>query len=216
MNVITNWLTNTWSRIRGRPRAAIFVAVAISIIAVVAAIAVNAAAPNASERATVLASPMAVATTSPQPAVPNANCDAEPAKPLPSGSTPFVSIDSVSAGVGDNALATLVLSDAATGLAGYAAEVTLSNPDIAQITDVTFADLELSRVISNTGAKVTFAAADLSQIAEPGATNIPLAVLTLSAVSPGLTDMEIRILRVDDDSGSTFEVQALSGSLKVC
>ena len=109
----------------------------------------------------------------------------------------------------------IVLNEASLGLAGFAITTILSDGSVASITNAEFPGYGLTQYnqVSNSEAYLT--AADLNGVIQGGASNVTLATLTLDALGGGTTDIQIIVVRLDDDEGNHVQVQTISGILRV-
>ena len=57
--------------------------------------------------------------------------------------------------------------------------------------------------------------ADLQGLIESGAANVTLATLSIQGLKKGGSDIQIQVVRIDDDEGYSMDVEVLSGSLNV-
>ena len=74
----------------------------------------------------------------------------------------------------------LVLDDAPSGLAGYDLVIRLSNPGIAEITEITYPSwASLFNTTRNADGSVRISGVDISRQVSPGATAVPLATLKI-------------------------------------
>ncbi|MDZ7379426.1 MAG: cell surface protein, partial [candidate division KSB1 bacterium] len=109
----------------------------------------------------------------------------------------------------------IVLSEAPNGVSGFDLDVTLSDPAVASISDVQFPDFGLAEHELLSGSRARLRAVDSEDMLESGATNAVLATLQVRGLAQGTTEVTVRVLRLDDDSGSPMEVEYKAGSLRV-
>ncbi|GAB6860070.1 alkaline phosphatase PhoX [Haloplanus litoreus] len=124
-------------------------------------------------------------------------------------------VDSMAVGYGATGTAQLAASALPTGISGAEITVSVTNPEVASITDVSFPDtLGLTESsISSDGSSATLRFADVDGNVEAGGRDIPVASLTLRGVDTGTTDLAIEVTRMDDESGHTIGVEAREGVL---
>lgn len=123
-------------------------------------------------------------------------CQAAPS--LGAGSVPAFEI-------GSEAEVPIVLSGADAGLSGYNITCSLADPDLAEITAVTFPDWAgLHQNGPLPAGSVWAEAIDLSDRAEASGGQITLCTLTLKGTREGLTVLRIVPGKVQDDTGETI------------
>ena len=108
----------------------------------------------------------------------------------------------------------LSLRSAVDGFAGARLTVSVTEPDVAEITGVSYSDataLTREPRISADGAAVELAVADVEKAVEPGATNVTLGSLELEGVGAGTTDLTIQVHRLDDEQGTAVEADTKDG-----
>ena len=117
--------------------------------------------------------------------------------------------------VGTTVSVPVVLSDAPNGVSGFALVVTLGNGNVASITDVSIPGFGLVSYDLVSGKEVRLKVADLQGLIESGAANVTLATLSIQGLKKGGSDIQIQVVRIDDDEGYSMDVEVLSGSLNV-
>jgi secreted PhoX family phosphatase len=124
-----------------------------------------------------------------------------------------VDVDSIAVGKGSTGTADLYASSLPAGFSGGQVTVTVSNPDVATITGLSFADeLALTKsAISDDGSSATLRFSDAGKQIQPGASRAVLATLELEAQSMGTTDVDVDIEQMDDETGDPIEAEARSG-----
>jgi len=127
----------------------------------------------------------------------------------------LVDVDSLAVGNGGTGTATLTASSLPTGFAGARVTVSVTDPDVAAITGVSFPDaLGLTESdISSDGSSVTVRMADTQDEIGAGGRDITVATLTLRGRGTGTTDLAVEVEQMDDDSGSTIDAEAREGVL---
>ena len=139
-----------------------------------------------------IASSMAFATT---------HVNAQSATTLTAKFTPVI-ISS-----GETSTLQIIVGDLPTGLSGYKITVTLDNPNVARITDVTFPSWAvLYDIVEQTNSSVIVKAVDLQENINPGDSNVTLLTLTIEAISQGTTGVTIEINQMDDDNGDPITI----------
>jgi len=126
-----------------------------------------------------------------------------------------VDVDSMVVGYGKTGGAALTASSLPTGFSGAEITVSVTNPEIATITGVEFADgLSLTeQSIGADGSSVTIRVADTDRNVEAGGRQIPLATLSIRGDDTGTTDLQVEVGRMDDESGDPIGAEAREGVL---
>jgi len=127
----------------------------------------------------------------------------------------LLDVDSMAVGYGQTGEATLTASSLPAGFSGGELTVSMTDPDVATITGVEFAEgLGLSESSINAdGSAVTMRVADTDRNIQGGGRNVPLATLTLRGDSTGTTDLQVAVGSLDDESGDAVDAEARSGVL---
>jgi len=124
--------------------------------------------------------------------------------------------DVTASGAGETVDYAIVLDEAPDGLSGYSLTVTLTNPAVGEITDVSF---PAWATLNNKGTlpadSVTIKAADLMNTVADNANDITLATLTLRADEAGSTPVTITLNQMDDDDGGIMSPAIADGSFTV-
>lgn len=103
---------------------------------------------------------------------------------------------------GENTTVNIVIDTLPNGISGAKINVSLSNPAVADVTDISYAGWVGLGVTADLPAKeVLLKGADLNHQVESGAEDVTFATLTLTGVSNGTTAVEIDVLKLDDDGG---------------
>ncbi len=125
----------------------------------------------------------------------------------------LIDLQSIAVRKGSTGTAELYASSLPSGISGGELTVTVSNPEVATITDVSFADdLALTRSrISDDGSSVMLRFSDAERNVQPGGRNVALASLTVLAEGEGTTDLEVGVEDIDDDSGNAIDAEGRSG-----
>ena len=114
-------------------------------------------------------------------------------------------------------LAGLILSITSStlpnGFSGAQLTVSVSNPEVASITGVSFSDAVglTESSISNDGSSATIRMADVDTNVQSGAMDVPLATFDVRANSGGTTDVAVSIEQMDDETGNAIEAEARNG-----
>jgi len=126
-----------------------------------------------------------------------------------------VDVHSMAVGYGQTGQATLSASSLPTGFSGAEVTVSVSNPEVASITDVEFPDgLGLTeRSVSSDGSTVTIRVADTNRNVQAGGRDVPLATLTVRGDSTGTTDLGVAVRQMDDEDGNAIDANARTGVL---
>lgn len=104
---------------------------------------------------------------------------------------------------GSSGQATISLSEAPGGLAGYDIVVSLANPGVAEIISVTYPSwAQLTQTPAFPSQSVLLRAGDTDKRVNTGATDIPLATISLKGVAAGTTPVVISIQKMDADDGA--------------
>jgi len=118
--------------------------------------------------------------------------------------------------IGEITPVTITLDTASEGVAGYDITISLSNPSVASITDVSFppwAILNESSSLPDTSVRLRMV--DLYNQVDPGSTNVPFGSLTLRGEATGSTDVVISIKEITSDAGDSLTPVILSGTFTV-
>lgn len=110
----------------------------------------------------------------------------------------------------------LVLDSAPDGLAGYSINVTITDPSVAMITDVSFPSwATLSRTSPFPSADCRLLAVDLQKQVQAGAAGVPLATLTIAGLRDGSTTVSAMVNLMNDDTEVTMLPAISSGTISV-
>ncbi|GCF12345.1 hypothetical protein Harman_02800 [Haloarcula mannanilytica] len=125
----------------------------------------------------------------------------------------IVSAGSAAVGGGSTGSVPLTASSLPAGFSGARLTVSVSNPDIASITGVSFPDsLGLTeQSVSDDGATATIRVADVDTNVQSGGMDVPLATLDVRADSGGTTDLTVSVEQMDDESGTAIEAETRNG-----
>jgi hypothetical protein len=110
----------------------------------------------------------------------------------------------------------LVLDSAPAGLAGYEVNVSLSSPELAEITSVRYpAWAGLNKNSSFPADNVMISGVDLEDRVLRGAADVPFATITIRGDMPGRTDVVVTVKKMDADDGGLIKATVISGRLNV-
>ena len=107
---------------------------------------------------------------------------------------------------GDARAASLVLDQAANGLAGYTLTVQIGNPSVARIESwlpPSWADMTLNGTLPAAAMKAQAAALTRAKVPS-GSKNIPLGSAVIRGISPGTTTLHVSLTNLDDNSGGNY------------
>ena len=117
---------------------------------------------------------------------------------------------------GESLAIPIVLSKAPTaGVAGFDIYVTLTNPKIARITSVVLPDYGLTDEILISASELRLRAVDLNSVIGNDAINFTAATVNIQTVVGGTSDIEISVVRMDDEAGDPVQLDVVPGILIV-
>jgi PKD repeat protein len=124
-----------------------------------------------------------------------------------------VSANSAAVGSGSTGTVSLTASSLPAGFSGARLTVSVSNPEVASITGISFPDaLGLTESsISDDGSSATIRVADVDTNVQSGAMDISLATLDVRANGGGTTDLTVSIEQMDDEAGNAIEAETRNG-----
>lgn len=105
--------------------------------------------------------------------------------------------------------------DAKTGIAGYALVVSVADPSIARISNVSLPDFNLTIVSELPADSVDITAVDLPGLLEGDIKEALLATLDIELLKAGTSDLLLEIRSVDDDDGNAVKPQLMPGKITV-
>lgn len=152
-------------------------------------------------------------TTSPEVEDAAASVAVPPAPPTITNSQ--LAITDASGSVGQVVKARVLLSDAKTGIAGYVIIVSVADPVLARITNVTLPDFGLTAVGELPAGSVEITAADLPGLLEGEIKEARLATLDIELLRKGTTDLLLEIRIMDDDDGNVMIPDLIQGKILV-
>ena len=127
----------------------------------------------------------------------------------------MLSTSDVSVVAGETVDVPIVLGEATSGLSGFNLVVSLSNPSVAKLVDVSFPAFGLTSHTIVSGSEVHLKAVDLMHIVEPGAVDVTLATVVLEGLKKGSSKIEVQIVRLDDEDGFAIPAELVAGSVSV-
>lgn len=128
-----------------------------------------------------------------------------------------LAVDSTSVAADGTAEVRLTLEAAPEGMAGFRAQIAV-DADLATVEGATPADEfdQISSVdVAGDGSSVTVEAVDDRRVAEPGASDVHLATITVGGVDAGTSPLDLTTERFDDDDGTTIDVATSGGEVEV-
>jgi secreted PhoX family phosphatase len=128
---------------------------------------------------------------------------------------PDVSVDVESVAVENGATERIdvLASSLPEGVSGARLTITVSDPEVATITGVSFPE-SLSPTesdVNGDGSSATIRFADVEQNVQAGLMDVAVASLDVRADNTGTTDIVVEVQQMDDDSGNTIEAEGRSG-----
>jgi endoglucanase len=115
--------------------------------------------------------------------------------------------------------ASVMLSSAPNGLAGFKLKVSVADPSRATIENASLPSTLTAPgggvTIADDGSSVVLQAADLEQNVQDGAQDIELATITLAGQSQGETEIAVAVQAIDNDDGSAIPVETTGAILMV-
>ncbi len=127
----------------------------------------------------------------------------------------LVDVASMAVGYGATAEAPLYASSLPNGVSGAKVTVTVTNPEVATITGVDFADglTPTQSTLSSDGSTATLRFADTAKAVGATGHRTEIATLTLRGDSTGTTDLDVAVEQMDDEDGEAIEAEARAGVL---
>ncbi|MBX0305858.1 alkaline phosphatase PhoX [Haloarcula salinisoli] len=127
----------------------------------------------------------------------------------------LVDVDAVAVGNGATGTAALSASALPSGFSGARITVSVSDPDVATITGVSFPEaLGLTEAtVSDDGDSATIRVTDTEDEIGAGGLDVILATLTVRGDGTGTTDITVEVDQMDDDAGSAIDAEAREGVL---
>ena len=105
------------------------------------------------------------------------------------------------------------------GLAGGLVTVSIDDPDVASIAEVTAADsfVLTDTSVSDDGSSATIEFADTDQSAQSvvGGVDITLATLDIEGLDTGTTEFDISVNQLNDDDGNDLKTDTRVGTVSV-
>jgi hypothetical protein len=112
----------------------------------------------------------------------------------------------------------IALTAAPEGLAGYNLRLSVADGDVARIEDASYPDLfdvTTEPELGGDGRTITLEAVDLGGSIEPGATDVTLATVEVTGVSPGEARFTVDPIQFDADGGSAIDPATRSAAVTV-
>lgn len=128
---------------------------------------------------------------------------------------PDVTVGSASADEGQTTTVAITLSEATVGLAGFDILVALSDPAVANIVRTDFPDFGLTKQVLTSTAEIRLTAVDLSGLIQSGATSTLLATVHVVGVKAGASNVNLQVVRMDDENGFPMNPQTLPGTVNI-
>jgi PKD repeat protein len=131
-----------------------------------------------------------------------------------------IRVTNVRLSVGEESSSRIILSRAPTGLAGYELIVRLvpqagAQQDVAGIIDIRFPEWAGLSDKSIGDDQARFRAVDIRDMVRAGSEEIVLAEVVLRGKAEGMMQIELVVVRMDDDSGGSIPVTTRNGVLEV-
>jgi len=127
---------------------------------------------------------------------------------------PYISFQDSDVNVGQVISVPIVLSSAHQGLAGYLIEVSMSNSSVAHISSAEFPSFGMTYQAQYEGYN-RLAAVDLFRLVESVDINSTIVTLNIMGLAQGTSDIQIRIIQMDDDDGNIMEPVIIPGTVTV-
>ena len=128
---------------------------------------------------------------------------------------PDVTVGSASADEGQTTTVAITLSEATVGLAGFDVIVALSDPTVANIVRADFPNFGLEKQVLTSAAEIRLTAVDLSGLIQSGATSTLLATVHVVGVKAGASNVNLQVVRMDDENGFPMNPQTLPGTVNI-
>jgi secreted PhoX family phosphatase len=126
---------------------------------------------------------------------------------------PDVMLDVDSVALGSTGTADLTVNALPAGLSGAKVSVSVTDPAVATITGVEFADaLGLTEhEVSDDGSTATLKFSDVDRNVQGGTIDLAIASLSLAGRGTGTTDLVIDVHAMDDEDGEAIDAETRSG-----
>jgi PKD repeat protein len=106
----------------------------------------------------------------------------------------------------------IVIDGVPNGLAGYDLKVHLTNPQVAEITNVVYPSWAGMSIVPNLPSDmIKIGAADINNQVNGGATNVLLATITVRGDSVGTTPIQLQAIHLDADGGHPIVPKIVNG-----
>ena len=109
----------------------------------------------------------------------------------------------------------VAIFEARTGISGYAIAVSVADPSVARITNVSLPEFGLTQVSPLPSSSVDIMAVDLPGLLEGDIDEAWLATLYIEMLKAGTTGLTLELRSIDDDDGNIVMPQLVSGTISV-
>jgi hypothetical protein len=117
---------------------------------------------------------------------------------------------------GETTQVTIRLDEVPKGLAGYNISLTVSDPHVAEITQLAPPLWAIpSRTSPLPSDHVWITGIDFSRIVQPGAKNVVLATITIHGLKEGESALNVTVTRIDDDGGYPIKPSIQDGIITI-
>jgi hypothetical protein len=115
-----------------------------------------------------------------------------------------------------NGSVTVTIDELPEGLSGYYLTANVTNPEVAEISGVTFPGwTSLNTATTVPSSQIRIEGADVEDQVVAGATNVELATIALRAKNPGSAVLNLHSININDDSGMLIEPTVNAASITV-
>ncbi|WP_226011521.1 hypothetical protein [Halomicrobium salinisoli] len=132
---------------------------------------------------------------------------------------PVLSVGDAAIDAGETAEVAVALDTAPNGVSGFAVNVSVADPSVATVTNVSlgesFDSVGESTAIASDGSGAALSAADLGENVQPGASDVTLGTVTVQGEADGETAIEATVNSMDNDNGNDTDPTVESGSVTV-
>jgi hypothetical protein len=125
----------------------------------------------------------------------------------------ILDVESVAIQHGATGSADLLASSLPAGVSGGNVTVSITEPEVASITDVEFPDdVGLTEAtVNDDGSSVEIRFSDVDRAVQPGEIDVSLASLDILAENTGTSDLTVEVTQLDDDEGNTIDATTRKG-----
>ena len=118
--------------------------------------------------------------------------------------------------IGESTAVAVVMDVAPTGLSGFNVTVSLTEPSVGDIINVTYPDWAILPLNSSLPADyVSVQAVELMSLVGPGAANINLCTLTVRGDTAGETNLTFTLMKIEDDVGGRYAPETTDANMIV-